>query len=182
MTISTGEDDVRYRTGFSLIFQGNGCGFFLYVEDIMQGLGAIEYESTKVDVMDCKKIFESVRDEVMVIQQRLGRIEEAMKNMNRSGHLNSVNVVKVVALSSVLTSVASSFTSSDSSFTSSPTLCLPSFGSSPTIPSFGSSPSIPSFGSSDTLPSVGSPHPVRSSTDASFHKTLSLFNGSWSAL
>nr|GME07723.1 uncharacterized protein LOC109147908 [Ipomoea batatas] len=77
-------------------WKGNGCGFFLYVEDIMQGLGAIEYESTKVDVMDCKKIFESVRDEVMVIQQRLGRIEEATKNMNRSGHLNYVNVVKVV--------------------------------------------------------------------------------------
>nr|GMD27119.1 uncharacterized protein LOC109147908 [Ipomoea batatas] len=88
----------QFELGFFVIFQGNGCGFFVYVEDIIQGLGAIEYESTKNDIMDCKRIVESLRDEFLVVQQRLGRIEEATKKMNISGHHNSVNVVKVVGV------------------------------------------------------------------------------------
>nr|GLL44861.1 uncharacterized protein LOC109147908 [Ipomoea trifida] len=79
-------------------WKGNGCGFFLYVEDIMQGLGGIQYESTKIDVMDCKRIVESLRDEVLVVQQRLGRIEEATKKMNAFDHHSCVTVVKVVGV------------------------------------------------------------------------------------
>nr|GMD93237.1 uncharacterized protein LOC109147908 [Ipomoea batatas] len=83
---------------FTRLRAGNGCGFFLYVEDIMQGLGGIQYESTKIDVMDCKRIVESLRDEVLVVQQRSGRIEEATKKMNAFDHHSCVTVVKVVGV------------------------------------------------------------------------------------
>nr|GMC46497.1 uncharacterized protein LOC109169545 [Ipomoea batatas] len=81
----------NFKVGFThLYFQGNGCGYFVYVEDIMQGLGAIEYESTKIDLVECKRIVESLRDEVLVVQQRLGSIEEATKKMTTIDHHNSI--------------------------------------------------------------------------------------------
>lgn len=58
-----------------MLFQGSGCELFVYVEDIMQGMKVIEYESTKIDSMEWKRIVESLKDEVSVVQTRLGRIE-----------------------------------------------------------------------------------------------------------
>nr|GME04200.1 uncharacterized protein LOC109147908 [Ipomoea batatas] len=45
-----------------------------------------------------RRIVESLRDEVLVVQQRLGRIEEATKKMNAFDHHSCVTVVKVVGV------------------------------------------------------------------------------------
>ncbi|XP_019173952.1 PREDICTED: uncharacterized protein LOC109169545 [Ipomoea nil] len=83
-------------------WKGNGCGFFVFVENIMQGIGAIEYESTKTDLMELKRLVRSLRDEVVVVQTRLGSIEEATKKMDGIGHHNSVKMAKVVVVGVVI--------------------------------------------------------------------------------